>query len=275
MQKGENVHHRGGRIASAVYPLAFIGALLVSTAVHSGVLERPSRLLAGCPGGAASGNRFYGVGGGGTRRAGFHATAANPYALDGLCVSDLLAGIDGEPFSAWFDWRHLGHPLYREDRFAVAFGVPCPFADGVRLQAMPAIERRGARGFPAEGSSSLSLGMSRECPGGVCIGCVYLAAGGGEPGRHDARAFLVARTGPLALAADRAISGARGSDLQCAIEAWIGNRCGFASAYRWRTGELSSGCVIRLSRAILDFSWSRSPALGGTVTAGAGRLWQW
>jgi hypothetical protein len=275
MQEGENVRRRGGGVARAIYPLAFIGALLVSTAAIPHASERPARLLAGCPGGAASGNRFFGIGGGASRRAGFHATAANPYALDGLCASDLLAGIDGGTFSAWFDWRHLGHPLYREDRFAAAFGVPCPFAAGIRLQAMPAIERREARGFPAEGSGSVSLGISRDCGDGACIGCVWLAAGGGEPGRRDARAFFVARAGPLALAADGAISGARGSDLQCALEAWIGDRWAFASSYRWRTGELSGGCIVRLSRAILDFSWSRSPALGGTVTAGAGRLWQW
>jgi hypothetical protein len=77
------------------------------------------------------------------------------------------------------------------------------------------------------------------------------------------------------LAVDRAISGERGTDAQCALEAWLGDRCALVSGYRWETGELSSGIVVRVSREVLDFSWSRNPALGGTAAAGVGRLWEW
>ncbi|MCX5753188.1 MAG: hypothetical protein NTW97_06015, partial [Candidatus Krumholzibacteria bacterium] len=173
------------------------------------------------------------------------------------------------------DWRHLGHALYREDRLAAAAGFPCPFAAGLRLYAIPAIERRAARGFGAEGSRSLSLAFSYDFRGSVCVGYVGPAAARAEPGPRSARAFLFVRAGSLVLAVDRAISGARGRDEQCAIEAWFGDTFAFMSGYRWKTGEISNGIVVRVSRAILDFSWSRSPALGSTVTAGVGRSWEW
>jgi hypothetical protein len=285
MQKGEGVHRGGGGLGGMPGSVVLLCVLWLAAVVNaaaanaaaadSNASEYPARLLAGCPQGVASRNFFFGSGASEKRRAGFHATAANPYLLDGLASSDLLSGIEGGSFSAWLDWRHLGHALYREDRLAAAIGFPCPFGAGFRLYAIPAIERRAARGFDAEGSRSLSIALSYDCRGSVCVGCVSLASASGEPGPRNARAFLFVRAGSLVVALDRAISGARGRDEQAALEAWFGNSCAFVSGYRWRTGELSSGIVVRVSCAILDFSWSRNPALGSTVTAGVGRLWEW
>jgi hypothetical protein len=285
MQKRKDVHRRGGELGGVLGSVVLIfilrlapvadAAAMNAAPADSNAFDWPARMLAGCPRGVASGNFFFGSAASGKRRAGFHATAANPYMLDGLASSDLLSGVDGGSFSAWVDWRHLGHALYREDRLAAAIGFPCPFVKGFRLYAIPAVERRAARGFGAEGSRSLSLAFSYDCRGSVCVGYVCRASGSDDPGPRDARAFLFLRAGSLVVAVDRAISGARGNDAQCVLEAWIGDRCALVSGYRWKTGELSSGLVVRLSRAILDFSWSRNPALGGTVTAGAGRLWEW
>jgi len=285
MQKGKDVRRGGGGVGGMIGSAGLIcilwlavaaGAAAANTAAaDSNAFECPARLLAGCPQGVASRNFFFGSGASKKRRAGFHATASNPYMLAGLVSSDLLFGIEGGSFSAWLDWRHLGHALYREDRLAAAIGFPRPFGSGFRAYAIPSIERRAARGFGAEGSRSLSLALSYDCRGRVCVGCVGLVSAIEGPGPRNARGFLLVRAGSLALALDRAMSGARGRDEQASLEAWLGNSCAFVSAYRWRTGELSSGIAFRVSRAILDFSWSRNPALGSTVTAGVGRLWEW
>jgi hypothetical protein len=290
MQKREGMHRRGGELGVALGPIALMFVLWLAAGAsaeagdpaatpaageESDAPECPARLLAGSPRGVASGCFSFGNGARGKRRAGFHATAANPYMLEGLVSSDLLFGVDGGSFSAWLDWRHLGHSLYREDRLAAAIGFSCPFDDGFRLYAIPAVERRAARGFGAQGSRSLSLAFSHDFFGSLCIGCEYLAYEDDDPRPRDARAFLLFSAGSLVIAVDRAISGARGADAQCALEAWLSDRCAIVSQYRWKTGEISSGLVVRISRATLDFSWSRNPALGGTVTAGAGRLWEW
>jgi hypothetical protein len=285
MQKGKDVHRGGGELGNALGSIAVISILWLAAAADSvaanaaaadsNASQYPARMLAGCPRGVASGSFFFGSGVSGKKRAGFHATVANPYMLDGLASSDLLSGIDGGSFSAWLDWRHLGHALYREDRLAAAMGFSCPFSAGFRLYAIPAIERRAARGFGVEGSRALSLAFSYDFRGSVCVGYVSRACGSAEPGPRDARAFLFVRAGSFVLAIDRAISGARGTDAQCALEAWLGDACALVSGYRWKTGEVSSGIVVRVSRAILDFSWSRNPALGSTVTAGVGRMWEW
>jgi len=284
MQKGKDVHRRGGGLGAVRGSIALICVLCLAApanaaapaaaAADSGASECTARLLAGWPSGVASGSYLF-ESAGGRRRAGFHATAANPYMLEGLVSSDLLAGIDGESFSAWLDWRRLAHALYREDRVAAAMGIRCPFIDGLRLYAIPAFERRAAQGFGARQSRSLSLAVSYDWRGSVCVGYARAPSGRGDPGAPDERAFLFMRAGALSLAVDGAVSGARGADVQCALAAWLGDRCAVMSGYRWETGEISSGLAVKVSRAILDFSWSRHPALGGTVTAGAGRSWEW
>jgi len=250
-------------------------AVPVAAAADSSFSECPARLLAACPRGVASGIVFFGSGASARRRAGFHASAANPYMLEGVVSSDLLSGIDEESFSAWFDWRRLAHALYREDRVAAAIGIRCPFIEGLRLYAIPAFERRAARGFDARTRRALSLAVSYDCRRSLCVGYACIASGSDDPGAPNTRAFLFLRAGSFVLAVDRAVSGARGTDAQCALEAWLGDRCAIVSGYRWKTGELSSGLVVRVSRAMLDFSWNRNPALGGTITAGVGRLWEW
>lgn len=276
MQKGKDMHRRRGELIVTRRSVALICVVWLAAAADSNASEHSARLPAGCPrGGVASGNVFFGIGAGAPKRAGFHAAVANPYMLDGLSSSELLLGVDGRSFSVWLDWRHLGHTLYREDRLAAAIGFPFPCVAGIRLRAMPAIERRAARGFAAEGSSSVSLGISYDRGGNVRIGYVRLAAASEENEPRDARVFLFARASFLVLAVDRAISGVRGRDAQCALEAWLSDAWALAAGYRWQTGEISSGCIVRISRTILDFSWNRNPALGSTVTAGAGRLWEW
>jgi hypothetical protein len=234
-----------------------------------------AHILAGCPRGCASGNFFHGIGAGGLPRAGFHAIVSNPYLLDGFVSSDLLLGIDGGSLSAWFDWSHLGHALYREDGFTAAIGIASPARVPLELYAVPAIERRAPRGFETAATSSLSLGGAFDIRRDARIGCVIRAAGRDDPKRRDARIFLRLGADLFTLVVDAAVSGPRGRDTQCMLEAWLARGCAFSCAYRWKTGELTSGFVIRISRTILDFSWSRNPALGSTITAGAGRLWEW
>jgi hypothetical protein len=272
---------RGGRLRSAsltcvLWLVASAGASPPNAAsADSRASECAARMLAACPRGVAPGTFFFGGGVTGKRRAGFHAAAADPYLLDGLAATDLLSGIDGASCSAWLDWSHFGHALYREDRLSAAIRFPCPFGPGLRLYAIPAVERRAVRGFDPEGACSLSLAGSCDFGGSLCAGYACFAAGGDVSGFRNARAFLLVRAGSLALAVDRAIGGPRGEDLQCALEAWVGDRCAIVSGYRWATGEITSGLAVRIPWGILDFSWGKNPALGSTMTAGVGRLWEW
>lgn len=280
MQKGKNVHRGGRELGGALVLIVLIcvpwsAAAANAAAADSSASECVARLLAGCPEGVASGNFFFGNSADGQRRAGFRATAANPYMLDGLVSSDLLCGSEGTSHSAWLDWSHLGHALYREDRFTAATGIPFPFRSELRLYAVAAIERRAVRGFGVRGSHSLSLAFSYDYRGSACVGYACRGFGSDASGPRNDRAFVFVRTGLLVCAVDGAVSGERGRDIQCALEVWLGDACALVSGYRWKTGELSSGLVVGVSRVILDFSWSRNPALGSTVVAGIGRLWEW
>ena len=79
----------------------------------------------------------------------------------------------------------------------------------------------------------------------------------------------------MTVALDRAASGPHAGDTRLAIEARLDGKCSIRFGYRWQTEELSSGLVAALSPVLLNFSWSQHPALGSTVSAGIGRLWEW
>jgi len=201
--------------------------------------------------------------------------ASNPYLLGGLVSSEILFGMDGRSRAAWLDWRHFGHALYREDELTAAIGIFSPGGVPLGLFAVPAVERRAPRGFGSGFSSSISIAGSLDIRRGARAGCMIRAAGGADSARHDARMFLHLAGGAFTLVVDGAVSGPRGRDVQCMLEAWLADAFAIACSYRGNTGELSSGLVIRISRAVLDLSWGRHPVLGSTVTAGAGRLWEW
>jgi hypothetical protein len=275
MQTREGMHRRRRGLIVALAGGLFLFLLPFAAGRASAAPDCASRLLAGCPRGCASGNFFHGIGAGALAGAGFHATASNPYLLDGLVSSDLLIGVDAGAFSAWLDWRHLGHALYREDGLTAAVGMCVPARVRLRFYAVPAIERRAPRGFGGVAAPSLSLGGSLDVLRDACVGYVFRTAGSVDPERRDARIFVRVRGRAFTLVVDGAVSGPRGGDAQCMLEAWLTDGCAIACAYRRETGETSSGLVVKVSRTILDISWRRHPALGSTVTAGAGRLWEW
>jgi len=210
----------------------------------------------------------------GKRRAGVFSTISNPYLLEGLVASRLRAGFEAPVASVWLEWRRRGHALYREDRLDAAFGLGLPF-EGCRFAVVPAMERREVRRFMAECAYSCCIAASYEYRGRACIGFARSAYESDPGAGHPSAAYFLIRAGAMTVALDRAASGPHAGDTRFAIEARLDGKCSIHFGYRWRTEELSSGLVAACAPVLLDFSWSQHPALGSTVSAGIGRLWEW
>lgn len=210
----------------------------------------------------------------GKHLAAFRATASNPYMLEGLVASRLRAGFEAPRCSVWLDWGHRGHELYREDRLDAAVGLGLPF-EGCRFAAVPGLERRCVKGFNAVCTYSCRLVLSYAYGGRACIGFAH-SLYESVPGATPASAvFFLYRAGRMTVAVDRSASGPHAGDARLAVEARLEARCSIRFGYRWCTEELSSALAVALAPTIVDFSWSRHPTLGSTLSAGIGRFWEW
>ena len=274
MQKREEMHRGGGLLARCRARGAILAGICLIPAFEA--------LASGCPlwlfnrdrPGMVVSSEAFGDDVPVKTRAGFLSSVSDPYLLDGLVACDLAAGLETPSRSLWIDWYHLGHSLYREDRIVASVGCGAP-AWGIRLHAVPALVRRVVEGFAEERSCSLALAVSyaqgRRASAGF-VRSVYESEG---RSRGIAAVFVSIRAGSLLARFDRAGSDVRGGDTRFLLEAALNDRCVFVSGYRWKTGEISSGILIELSQLIVDFLWSQNPALGGTISAGVGRWWQW
>jgi len=194
--------------------------------------------------------------------------------LEGLVACGLVAVWSSPSRSARLDWHHVGHVLYREDRFEAAFRLALPAA-GFRLTVLPAMERREVTGFAAAYAHSLSLGASYERGGRLCV-AVARSAYESDPDEPPSSALRsLFREGPITLALDYVVSGEHAGNTTFALEARFNDTCSIVSGYRWQTAEVSIGIVFRLVPVVLDFSWGENPALGSTLSAGVGRWWKW
>jgi hypothetical protein len=274
VQKGKKVHRGGRLLGAALGFLALSIALCGSIPAYSAAPEYCAWRFDENGPDVGSLPASFGVCHAGKRRVGVFSTIANPYMLEGLVASRFRAGFEGPLASVWLDWRRRGHVLYREDRLDAAFGLELPF-EGCSFAVVPAMERREVRGFRAERAYSCRIAASYEYRGRACIGfarSVYESDPGAGP--RSAAYFLI-RGGAMTVALDHAASGPHAGTTRLAIEARLDGKCSIRFGYRWQTEELSSGLVAALSPVLLDFSWSQHPALGSTVSAGIGRLWEW
>jgi hypothetical protein len=206
-------------------------------------------------------------------RGGFLATISDPYLLDGLVASDLVAGFETPSRALWIDWYHLGHSLYHEDRVVVGIGCLLP-AWGISFNAVPALMRRAVEGFAAEESSSLDLAVSYARGRGGSAGFVRSVYESDDRAGAYAAIFVSLRAGSLLARLDRVVSGVRSGDSRVLLEAVLNENLALVSGYRWNSGEISSGIMFELSRVTLDLLWSENPALGSTISAGVGRWWR-
>lgn len=274
MQKREEMH-RGGRLLARCYVCgAMLAAISCFNASEALASECPLWLFDRDRPGMAVGGDVFGDDVPVRTQAGFFSTISDPYLLDGLVACDLVAGLETPSRSLWIDWYHLGHSLYREDRIAASVGCGTP-ARGINIHAVPALVRRVVEGFAGEASCSLTLAVSyaqgRRASAGF-LRSVYESDSRSSP---YAAVFVSIRAGRLLARFDRAVSGVRAGDSRFMLEAALNGRCAFVSGYRWTSGEISSGLLIELSPLVVDFLWSQNPALGGTISAGVGRWWQW
>jgi hypothetical protein len=194
--------------------------------------------------------------------------------LENLTVSDVLAEARAPGRWAWVDWRHLGHPLYREDRVTLALGSRLPLG-GLQCAVAPSLKRSAVRGFPAASFRSLSV-----CLGYARGGALELGVAGtpfnDEPGaRREAVAAFSIHAAPFSISMERDIAGARQGDTKLCLLAELDGNAALVSSYRSRTDELLAGLIVRVRPILIGLSWSYNPALGKTISAGLGRWWSW
>jgi hypothetical protein len=214
--------------------------------------------------------RDFGEGG----RAAFFSAVEDPYVIDGLVRSNLLAGIGGKRLSVWLDWSHLGHRLYREDHASalIAFEL-----EGIPLRCIvnPEVERHLVTGFPAERSGALSCSVCWELGRAAWVSFESQLGGGCNAGRRTAVASFAVRSTSFGVRVDRLVSGATGGDTGVAVEARPRRACALLSAYRMNTNEVSGGLLIEAHSVLTRLMWSEHPALGSTLSMEVGRVWQW
>jgi len=273
VQKRKEVHRGGWRVGVVSACVALLVGVGDEAAGSCGVSQctvpRLNEGLAGSLHGfACSGDRTATK-----HRAAVLSVFSNPYMIEGLIAWDMLAECVTPSRSVRFDWHHLGHVLYREDRFEAALGLVLPVG-GLRLAVIPATDRREVKGFSAAYSFSLCLAASCEYEGRACVGLVGRAYASDPDALPRSSACFMFRTGPIGFVLERAASRG-GENARLALEARLTESCSIISGYRWQTGELSSVISVRVVPAMLYFSWSQHPALGSTVSAGVGRLWEW
>lgn len=194
--------------------------------------------------------------------------------LENLVVSDVLAEVHGPGKSAWMDWCHLGHSLYREDRLVLALGSRLPLG-GLECAVAAGLKRSAVRGFSATTFRSLFM-----CLGYAHGGTIELAVAGtpfdDEPGaRREASVSLSIRAAALSVFLERNLAGEEKGDTRLGLLAELDEKAALVSGYRSRTDELLAGLIIRVRPILFGLSWSYNPALGKTISAGLGRWWAW
>jgi len=280
VQEREDVHRGGGAVALIVLAASFLAIVEISSPPAKCEVPLTSFELRGGPGDLAWGgpaglacSRFPAPPGK-QRIAGAFASYSNPYMLENLSVSDLLAEVRARGRSASADWRHLGHPLYREDRLMLALGTGLPLA-GLECAVGAAVKRSTVRGFPAAASKSFSLGVS--CARAKSFGLTIAGTPfNDEPGaRREVAAALSVRAAAFSILLEQNLAGAEMGGTRLIILAELGPKAALVSGYQSPTDELLAGVIIRVRSVLLGLSWSYNPALGKTITAGLGRWWAW
>ena len=274
MQKGKAVHRRGGRPVAVFCLAVFAVVTCGSASAEAGMPEcfavRFSEVAPDADPGCVRWRDLDA----GERLAGFVSTVSNPYLLDGLVASRLSAGCEAKRYSAWLEWSHLGHSLYREDHLEMILGFSLPL-EGCRFAIVPAVEQREVRGLGAARAHSCRVIASYGYAGCVSVGfarSAYESVPGAAP---SSGAFLLCRAGSLALALDRSAPASCEAETRLSIEARCAARCSVRFGYRWGTEELSGGLVVPLASVIVDCAWSQHPVLGSSLSIGIGRFWEW
>ena len=274
MQKREDMHRGCGRLRSAVVFSAMLLAVIVAA--------RPAPCESGCParsGGFAEANVPAGRIGllrefQKKRFAGVFSALENPYLIEGLVSSNLLAGFGNRSASIWLEWSRLGHRFYSEDRVSALFGFAFP-VKGLRGSAIPALERRDVKGFTAQYTHSLCLSASYEYGRTVSVAFEGSAYECDPTAPRDAVLSFAVRSTSLAVELDRFLSGPLEGDTGLAVEVRLHESCSFLSTYRSKTAEISGGLLVAASHMLVRFTWSQHPALGSTVSMEVGRVWEW
>lgn len=210
------------------------------------------------------------------RVAGASFSACHPYMIDELVSCAALAGLRGQGGEAWASWRHLGHALYREDRFTLSLGARLPGRCGpVSVRAVPAVERRAVEGMPAAVSGACSFSVACEPRRLLVAAAEWMPCGvpAGAPRRVSVS--VTARTGSVWASVSRILRGEEVGETTFRCAASLAGRAAIVSSYRSSSAELACGLALRGGPLALDLSWSYHPALGKTFAAGLGRWWTW
>lgn len=272
MQAGKEVH-RGGRRLKTVLCAAVFGIVLNGSASGSADAGRRLAWALDEPASDAGYACFEDLAAG-ERLAAFHACASNPYMLEGLVASRIRGGLEAPGCSVWLDWGHRGHELYREDRLdaAICFGLPF---GGCRFAVVPGFERRGVRGFRADRALSCRLAASYAYRERSFIGFSHSLCESAPEWTRASAIHLLYRASRMTVALDRPLSAPHAGDARLSVAVRLDASCSIRLGYRWCTEELSTGLAVAVAPTVVDFSWSRHPALGSTLSIGIGRFWEW
>ena len=205
--------------------------------------------------------------------AGVFTAVENPYLIEGLISSSLLAGLRSGSRSIWIEWSRLGHEIYQEDHAAVLLGFGL-IAEGLRGSVIPGVERRAVKGFSARYGRSLRCAASYEFRM-VSIAFEGSAYESDPAAPREAVLRLAFRSKSLAVAADRFCSGALEGSTDVAVAVRLHESCSCISTYRSGTAEVSGGLLVAVARLAVHCAWRQHPVLGSTVAMEVGRVWKW
>ena len=250
MQGGEDRRRGGGRAivvtVACVAAAAFLDVPAAATVVWRSATcggRRPETVWR--PSGTGEG-----------AAAGCLVARANPYGLDGLSRTGLVAFVDRPPLAISAGWEAVRYALYRRDRME---GAAIVRSLGGRLFA----------GFAGSTDQRKVTGFDRRRSGewepvlGGRFGAVSAAWAGSAGGSRGWR--VSARLGPCRIcldAADRRDRVVSGEYRRGCIALHAG--------IREKSGEAAIGVSARRKRILAGVAWAHHPWLGSTVTVHAG-----
>lgn len=180
----------------------------------------------------------------------------------------------GHVGSLWIEWSLLAHPLYREDRAAVAFGWSVR-SRWLRIGLKPAVHRRKVLGFEAETAAELSAFSAFSLGSRFSLGVeerITDIAGGACDLMALTASFEVES---LTIFYERNVRGGISGDARMGVEVHLCDHFSLLSGYRIETDEMAFG-VLAVGRGyIAGVAFRNHPVLGRTGSAGVGRVWEW
>ncbi len=194
------------------------------------------------------------------------ASAANPFAIPGLCESTAFLSLVRNRCSAGLEWERTGIAGYSHDLLEVSGGFALP-GGFIHAAASMRAESWNVTGYGRDTSVSVLYSLSMKLSS---IAVIELE-GGGRQIEAPAHITVAAGRGTAVIILTYGRDGYGGKVARAGGTVSITGRFSFLAGYDMDTGEASGGLAFR-TRVLAAISWSIHPALGPTFSVSAGAV---